>query len=79
MGDDIRGTFEGGIDKGGRFELRQGSPKGKLLASVKVKPTGEGEFLELPTKLKNAKSLTDVCVVAKTKGVLGLNWIEFKE
>ena len=69
----------GGIDKGGCFELRQGSPKGRLLASVKVKSTGDGEFLELPTKLKNAKGLTDVCVVAKTKGVLGLNWIEFKK
>jgi cytochrome c len=69
----------GGIDKEGRFELRQGSPKGRLLASVKVQSTGENKFLELPATLKIAKGLTDVCVVAKTKGVLGLNWIEFKE
>ena len=69
----------GGIDKSGRFELRQGSAKGRLLASVKVKSTGEGEFLELPAKLKNARGLIDVCVVAKTQGVLGLNWIEFQK
>jgi cytochrome c len=69
----------GGLNKRGRFELRENSPKGKLLASVEVKSTGDGEFLELPTKLKNTKGLTDVCVVAKTKGVLGLNWIEFTE
>ena len=29
--------------------------------------------------VKNANGLTDVCVIAKTKGVLGLNWIEFQE
>ena len=27
----------------------------------------------------DANGLTDVCVVANTKGVLGLNWIEFQE
>ena len=69
----------GGIDQGGRFELRQGSPKGTLLVSVKVESTGEGEFLELPANLKNAQGLIDVCVIARTKGVLGLNWIEFKQ
>jgi hypothetical protein len=68
----------GGLDKAGRFELREGSAKGRLLASAKVKATGAGEFLELPAKLRNARGLTDVCVLAKTKGVLGLNWIEFK-
>ena len=62
-----------------RFELRQGSPRGRLLASVNVKPTGEGEFAEFPAQLQTAKGLTDVCVVAKTKGLLGMNWIEFKE
>ena len=62
-----------------RFELRQGSPRGRLLASVNVKPTGEGEFAEFPAQLQTAKGLTDVCVVAKTKGVLGMNWIEFRE
>jgi hypothetical protein len=68
----------GNLTKGAaRFELRQGSPTGWLLASVNVKPTGAGEFVEIPVQLKNAKSLTDVCVVAKTKGVIGLNWIEF--
>jgi cytochrome c len=69
----------GGLDKAGQFELREGSAKGKLLASVKMKATGGGEFLELPAKLRNAGGLTDVCVVAKTKGVLGLNWIEFQK
>ena len=68
----------GGLSKSGRFELRKGSPKGSLLASIKVKETGAGEFQELPAQLK-AGGLTDVCVVAKTKGVLGLNWIEFQE
>ena len=43
-----------------------------------MKATGDGEFEELPVQLK-AGGLTDVCVVAKTKGVLGLNWIEFQE
>jgi len=69
----------GGLDKAGRFELREGSAKGRLLASVKVKATAEGEFVELPAKLKNVRGLADVCVVANTKGVLGLNWIEFKK
>ncbi len=78
---DIRSILvrAGGLDKSGRFELREGSAKGRLLASVKVKGTGGGEFLELPAKLRNAGGLTDVCVVAKTKGVLGLNWIQFNE
>ena len=68
----------GGLSKSGRFELRKGSPKGSLLASIKVKETGDGEFEELPAQFK-AGGLTDVCVVAKTKGVLGLNWIEFQD
>ena len=68
----------GGIDGAGRFELRAGSVKGKLLAAVKVKESGNAEFTELPAKLK-AKGLTDVWVIAKTKGVLGLNWIEFQK
>ena len=33
---------------GGRIELRKNSPAGALLASVDVKATGEGEFLDLP-------------------------------
>jgi cytochrome c len=69
----------GGLNGFGRFELRAGSAKGRLLASVKVKTTGEGAFAEIPVPLKNANGLTDVCVIAKTKGVLGLNWIEFQE
>ena len=40
-----------------RFELRQSSPKGKLLAVVNVKPTGEGKFVEIPAQLKNANGL----------------------
>lgn len=68
----------GGIDGTGRLELRAGSAKGKLLAAVKVKSTGDGEFVELPAKLKT-RDLTDVWVIAKTKGVLGLNWIEFQK
>jgi cytochrome c len=66
---------------GGIFELRSGSPTGSLLASLEVKPTGEGEFLELPATLTNPTGLTDVCVVAHCKdpaAVLGLNWIEFQ-
>ena len=68
----------GGIDGAGCFEMRAGSVKGKLLAAVKVKESGNAEFTELPAKLK-AKGLTDVWVIAKTKGVLGLNWIEFQK
>lgn len=66
----------------GSFELRQGTPEGKLLARVKVPATGEGEYKEIEVKLRGKPGLTDVCVVAKPKGksgVLGLNWIEFKE
>jgi len=68
-------------NKGGQLELRSGSPTGTLLASVEVKPTGEGEFLELSAPLSNATGLTDVCVVARCEDpatVLGLNWIEFQ-
>ena len=68
----------GSIERGGRLELRVGSPQGKLLAAVKVKAAGNAAFAELPAPLK-AKGLTDICVVAKTKGVLGLNWIEFQK
>ena len=68
----------GGIEGTGRFELRAGSAKGKLLAAVKVKETGNAEFVELPAQLKT-KTFTDVWVIAKTKGVLGLNWIEFQK
>jgi hypothetical protein len=60
---------------------RSGSPTGSLLATLEVKPTGEGEFLELPATLANATGLTDVCVVAHCPDpatVLGLNWIEFQ-
>lgn len=67
--------------KGGKLELRRGSPTGTLLASVQVKPTGEGEFLELPTTMNNVNGLTDLCVVARCSDkntVLGLNWIEFQ-
>jgi hypothetical protein len=66
---------------GGMFELRSGSPTGSLLATLEVKPTGEGEFLEVPATLANATGLTDVCLVAHCKdpaGVLGLNWVEFQ-
>ena len=67
--------------RGAFTELRSGSPTGSLLAILEVKPTGEGEFLELPATLANATGLTDVCVVAHCPDpatVLGLNWIEFQ-
>jgi cytochrome c len=67
--------------KGGRFELRKDSPSGVLLASVDVKPTGEGEFLDLPAEIANGSGLTDICVIARCidrTTVLGLNWIEFR-
>ena len=66
--------------KGGKFELRNDSPTGSLLASVDAKPTGEGEFIETPAMLSNPRGLTDVCVIARCADqdtVLGLNWIEF--
>ena len=69
----------GGLEKAGLFEFRERSVEGKLLAKVNVKMTGNGEFLNIPVKLKNAKGLIDLCVVAKTKGLLGLNWVEFNE
>ncbi len=67
--------------KGGRIELHRDSPGGALLASVEVKPTGQGEFVELPATLIRAGGVTDVCVVSRCTDkntVLGLNWIEFK-
>ena len=66
---------------GGKLELRKDSPTGALLASVDAKPTGEGEFVELPAEIANVGGLTDICVVARCVDkttVLGLNWIEFK-
>ena len=66
--------------KGGKLELRKDSPTGALLAAVDVRPTGEGEFLDLPAEIAGS-GLTDVCVVARCADkttVLGLNWIEFK-
>ena len=72
------GCFE---TRGGKLELRKDSPSGALLSAVDVKPTGEGEFLDLAAEIANAAGLTDVCVVARcadSKTVLGLNWIEFK-
>ena len=71
------GSFD---TKGGQLELRKDFPTGALLAAVDVKPTGEGEFLDLPAEIASS-GLTDVCVVARCtdrKTVLGLNWIEFK-
>lgn len=70
-------------DQPGRIELRNGDPQGALLASVEVKPTGEGEFVEIPAELTGAPAgLTDVCVVARFEKpagqVLGLNWVEFR-
>lgn len=70
----------GGLsEQTGKLELRQDSPDGKLLAAVKVKPTGDAEFPEIPVELSAAAGLIDLCVVARlAEGqVLGLNWIEF--
>lgn len=67
-------------DKTGRFELREGSPAGAILATIDVKPTGEGEFPEISAPLSRASGLTDICVIARCPDkdtVLGLNWIEF--
>ena len=61
-------------------ELRRSSPSGPLLASIEVKSTGEGEFLDLPAKLTNTSGLCDICVVARCadpRTVLGVKWIEF--
>ena len=65
----------------GYFEIRQGSSKGNLLASIKVTPAGEGEFPEIAAKLQSGNVLMDVCIVARTtaENVLGLNWIEFQK
>jgi len=71
----------GGLSEAtGTLELRHGSPNGKLLASVEVKPTGDAEFPEIPTELSTAAGLINLCVVARLEKegqVLGLNWIEF--
>ena len=72
----IRG---GGIDGTGTFELRQGKADGPLLGTVAVEHTGDGEFVEIPAILTGDGGLMDVSIVARTRGVLGLNWIEFKK
>mgnify|MGYP003319913965 FL=1 len=69
----------GGIDGTGTFELRAGNARGPLLGSVAVKHTGDGEFVEIPATLKGNGGLLDLCIVARTSGVLGLNWIEFQK
>jgi len=73
----------GGLNgKPGRIELRHREPGGRLIASVEVNPTGEGTFPEIPAELPGAGGLVDLCVVAHVEGaggVLGLNWIEFKQ
>ncbi|MCZ6674627.1 MAG: PKD domain-containing protein, partial [Verrucomicrobia bacterium] len=66
----------------GQLELRAGSPEGDLLARIEIKPTGQGEFNEIPAKLNYTSGLTDVCVVGRFNNpagqILGLNWIEFQ-
>jgi len=69
----------GGINGTGTFELRQGKADGPLLGSVVVKHTGDGEFVEIPATIAGDGGLIDLCVVARTRGVLGLNWIEFNK
>ena len=69
----------GGIDGTGTFELRAGNARGPLLGAVAVKHTGDDEFVEIPTTLKGNGGLLDICIVARTSGVLGLNWIEFQK
>jgi len=67
-------------ERGGDLELRKNSPSGEMLASVQVKPTGEGKFLDIPVELANVRGLSDICVIARCgskRTVLGLNWIEF--
>lgn len=73
----------GGLgEAAGKIELRVNHPQGQLLASVNVEPTGDGQFLDLPAKLRGQRKLTDICVVARFREpkdqVLGLNWIEFR-
>ena len=74
----------GGLtDQTGRLEIRQNGPQGPLLATVDVKPTGNGEFLEIPAELTGKGGLSDVCVLARFNHpdgqILGLNWIEFQK
>ncbi len=73
----------GGLGKTkGEIQLREGALDGKLIAKVKVPATGEDVYQEIPTKLKSKSKLADVYVIAKIKkedGVIGLNWIEFKD
>ena len=64
----------GGIDGTGTFELRAGNARAPVLGSVAVKHTGDGEFVEIPATLKGKGDLLDLCIVARTSGVLGLNW-----
>jgi cytochrome c len=68
--------------KAGRIELRRATPEGALLASVKVKPTGDSEFNSIPAEIPANLGLTDLCVLACFEGkdqVLGLNWIDFQQ
>jgi cytochrome c len=68
---------------GGTIEVRAGSPEGKLLASLEVKPTGAWDkWIEITAPLPAALPRTDVFVVFVRPGVGGgmmnLDWVRFE-
>jgi cytochrome c len=66
---------------GGTIELRSASPKGDLLGSVEVTPTGSWDkWIELATPIKPTATRTDLYVVFTNPGkggLMNLDWIQF--
>ncbi len=66
----------------GRFEIRSDSPKGPLLAKIKLEPGSPYRAITVP--LKDPGGLIDLYVIARTesdskKKSLGLNWLIFHD
>ena len=65
--------------KGGKIEVREGSPKGKLMGSCKVVNTGGWtEYKTISCKLKENVEKIDLYFVFKGKGeeLLRLDWFK---
>ncbi len=66
-------------DKGGKVEVREGNPKGKLLGSCKVPNTGSWtNYQTISCELKGSSAITDLYLVFKGKGdeILRLDWFK---
>ena len=65
---------------GARVEVRDGSPKGALLGSVHIEPTGGWDvFKEVPCLIENKAGTTDLCLFFGGEGeeILRMDWMSF--